>query len=210
MYATTRNLRLSTLAAICVLLAACGSSSSSSNVSDGGSGGDRGTAEIKTSFDQILTAADGEDVAFTVYVPENPRGESAPLLIHSHGFGLSRAKNLESPNPIDAFITNDTSAEVARQAWLEEGYYVISFDQRGFGDSSGKIGLMNPDIDCRNVSQIIDWAEQNLPNLASENNDPRIGAIGLSYGGGFQTVCASVDKRFDALVPLATWSHLPY
>lgn len=212
MYVTARTRRLSALVSICLLLAACGSSSSSSNVSDGGSGGGdgRGVAESQTSFDQILTAADGEDVAFTVYVPENPRGDTTPLIIHSHGFGLSRAKDLESPNPIEAFLTKDTSGTVARQAWLEQGYYVISFDQRGFGDSSGQISLMDPDVDCRNVSQMIDWAEQNLPNLAFDNGDPMIGSIGLSYGGGFQTVCSSVDTRFDAIVPLATWSHLPY
>ncbi|CAA0092654.1 Uncharacterised protein [Zhongshania aliphaticivorans] len=202
--------RLLTIVATLVIpltLTACGGSSSSSNSS---SAPNSGQAEVKNYFDQTLTGFDDETIAFTVYIPENPQGESVPLIIHSHGFGLSRAKNFENPDPIESFLTNDISGDVARRAWLENGYYVISFDQRGFGETSGNITVMDPDIDCRNVSQMIDWAEQNLINLKFDGDDPLIGSIGLSYGGGFQTVCSSVDKRFDAIVPLATWSHLPY
>lgn len=202
-------------------LAACGGSSSSSAPSmTGGNnqGGNNsgpmtggGTAESKTFFDQILTAEDGEDIAFTVFVPENPNGKATPLVLHGHGFGLSRVKDFENPDPISGFINGtEVSAQIAKQIWLDQGFYVISFDQRGFGDSSGSITVMDPDIDCRNISQIIDWAESHLSNLGRRNDDPVIGSVGLSYGGGFQTVCGSVDRRFDALVPLATWNHLPY
>ncbi|AKH70458.1 X-Pro dipeptidyl-peptidase (S15 family) [Spongiibacter sp. IMCC21906] len=201
-----------------VLLTACGGSSSSggSNAPDqeentslqhqNGSG----TAENKNHFDQIIPAADGEDIAFSVFVPDNPSGKAVPLVIHSHGFGLSRIKDFENQDPVQGFTSSDVSGDVAGRSWLEEGYYVISFDQRGFGDSGGDITVMDPDLDCDNVSRIIDWAEANLSNLGYRDSDPAIGAIGLSYGGGFQTVCSSVDTRFDALVPMATWSHLPY
>ena len=198
---------------LAVTLTACGgSSSSSSGNSPSGNpgGGNTGQAESKTHFDQTLTGFDDETVAFTVYVPENPQGKRVPLILHSHGFGLSRAKNFEAPDPLESFLTNDVSGDVARRAWLEKGFYVISFDQRGFGETTGNITVMDPDVDCRNVSQIIDWAEENLVNLSFEGDDPMIGSVGLSYGGGFQTVCSSVDKRFDAIVPLATWSNLPY
>lgn len=197
------------LSLLCLLLlSACGSSSSSSS-SDGNTPSG-GVAESKTFSDHAITADDGETIAFTSYIPDNPNGRLVPLILHGHGFGLSRAKNLENPSPLEAFTTKDVSGEVARQAWLDKGYYVISFDQRGFGDSSGKISVMDPDLDCQSVSSIIDWAQLNLPNLKTDKGDPLIGAVGLSYGGGFQTVCSSVDKRFDAIVPLATWSHLPY
>lgn len=194
-------------------LTACGGSSSSSSGNspgDNSGGSNTGQAETKTHFDQTLTGFDDETVAFTVYVPETPQGERVPLILHSHGFGLSRAKNFEDPDPVESFLTNDVSGDVARRAWLEKGFYVISFDQRGFGETTGNITVMDPDVDCRNVSQIIDWAEENLVNLSFDGDDPMIGAIGLSYGGGFQTVCSSVDNRFDAIVPLATWSNLPY
>lgn len=202
------------LVAQLLVLSGCGGSSSSGGNSSGGSNGGAitggGSVEPKTFYDQIITAADGEDIAFTVFVPDNPNGRAAPLLIHGHGFGLSRITDLENPDPISAFTSGDVSGDVAKRAWLEEGFYVISFDQRGFGESTGTITVMDPDIDCRNVSAILDWAESNLVNLSYRNGDPQVGAIGLSYGGGFQTVCASTDPRFDALVPLATWNHLPY
>lgn len=200
------------------LLSACGGSSSSSSGGSNNSGSNNGGGQIsgggsieqKTFYDQVITADDGEDIAFTVFVPDNPTGRAAPLIVHGHGFGLSRITDLENPDPISAFVSGDVSGDVAKRAWLEEGFYVISFDQRGFGDSTGSITVMDPAIDCRNVSAILDWAESNLVNLSHRNGDPQVGAIGLSYGGGFQTVCASVDDRFDALVPLATWNHLPY
>ena len=200
------------LGTLAFALAACGSSSSSSssNGSNSGGGGSSGVAEAKTFTDQAIPADDGETIAFTAYTPENPTGRAVPLIIHGHGFGLSRAKNLENPDPLESFTSGDISGDVARQAWLDKGYYVISFDQRGFGDSTGQITVMDPDLDCANISRIIDWAEANLPNLKYEGDDPLIGSVGLSYGGGFQTVCSSVDKRFDALVPLATWSDLPF
>ncbi|WP_295870516.1 CocE/NonD family hydrolase [uncultured Zhongshania sp.] len=202
-----------TLISAITVLTACGGSSSSSTrggPTDNPGSGNNGQPESQNHFDQTLTGFDGETVAFTVYAPENPQGKRVPLILHSHGFGLSRAKNFENPNPLESFLTNDISGDVARRAWLEKGFYVISFDQRGFGETTGNITVMDPDIDCRNVSQIIDWAEENLVNLSFEGDDPLIGAVGLSYGGGFQTVCSSVDKRFDAIVPLATWSNLPY
>ncbi len=200
------------VAALAASIAACGGSSSSSSSSDNSNGGNGGggVAESKTFADQSIPADDGETIAFTAYTPENPTGRAVPLIIHGHGFGLSRAKNLENPGPLENFTTADVSGDVARQAWLDKGYYVISFDQRGFGDSTGQITVMDPDLDCANISRIIDWAEINLPNLKYEGSDPVIGSVGLSYGGGFQTVCSSVDKRFDALVPLATWSNLPF
>lgn len=46
--------------------------------------------------------------------------------------------------------------------------------------------------------------------LTSFNDDVAIGAIGYSYGGGFQFNAQSVDPRLDALVPLGTWHDLRY
>ena len=39
-------------------------------------------------------------------------------------------------------------------------------------------------------------------------NDPRIGMVGASYGGGIQLVTAAVDKRVDAIVPTIAWNNL--
>ncbi len=215
--ALRRTISALTFLLLSLTLSACGGSSSSSGSSPNqNSGGDLpamtggGTAEAQTFFDQVITAADGEDIAFTVFVPENPNGQATPLVLHGHGFGLTRVKDFNDPNPIAGFTSREISVQIAKRIWLEKGFYVISFDQRGFGDSTGSISLMDPERDCRNISQIIDWAEANLPNLGFRDADPVLGGVGLSYGGGFQTVCSSTDTRFDAIAPLATWSHLPY
>lgn len=155
--------------------------------------------------DFIIPAPDGERIGITVYRPQNP--VSAPLILHGHGFGLSRARNLQDPDLFEAFAHSDAAAEAARRAW-QSGYYVISFDQRGFGESSGPVTLMDPEVDGRNISAIIDWAEANLPGLAYRNGDLLLGALGSSYGGGFQLIGAAVDERFDAIVPAATWHDL--
>lgn len=224
--ASLRLFAASTLVSTLLLLSACGGGgggSTSSGNDEGNSGGNEtpqttlshrsgnsGVAETQGHFDQIISASDGEDVAFSVFVPNNTEGAPVPLVIHGHGFGLSRIKDFDDPNPVSSFASGDVSGDVSRRLWEKAGYYVISFDQRGFGESSGDITVMDPELDCDNISRMIDWAEQNLPNLGYRDSDPVIGAIGLSYGGGFQTVCSSTDKRFDAIVPMATWSHLPY
>jgi ABC-2 type transport system ATP-binding protein len=195
--------RVALAISLCGALAACGSDVKVADPIDAPA------VDKAIIFDGTIPAADGETIGITVYQPALAANQAAPLVIHGHGFGLSRNKNFEGGNPIGAFLGADVTSDAGRTAW-NSGYYVISFDQRGFGQSSGPITVMDPEIDGRNVSTIIDWAEANLPHLARRGGDPVIGAVGLSYGGGFQLIGAAVDPRFDALVPTATWSDLRY
>ena len=200
-------IRVAALALSSLLLSACGSSD------EPGAGGFDAVRAPGTDkaiiFDGTIPAADGETIGITVYQPALAADQPAPLLIHGHGFGLSRNRDFETSNPVRAFLGADVTSDAGGAAW-NSGYYVISFDQRGFGQSSGPITVMDPDVDGRNISTIIDWAEANLPHLARRNGDPVIGALGLSYGGGFQLIGSAVDARFDALVPTATWNDLRY
>ena len=41
-------------------------------------------------------------------------------------------------------------------------------------------------------------------------DDPRVGMIGGSYGGGIQFATARVDPRIDTIVPIITWNDLSY
>jgi len=87
----------------------------------------------------------------------------------------------------------------------------MTFDQRGFGDSGGQANVQDPEIEGRDIQTLLDWAESTLsPHLAYLRGDPLVGGLGVSYGGGFQLVGASVDPRFDALVPVITWHDLSY
>lgn len=207
-----RHLAFITLGSL--LLAACNSSEPA-----GAGGGNSGTAgydplqaaavDKAIIYDGTIPAADGETIGITVYQPALATDAAAPLVMHGHGFGLSRNKDFDTSNPVAAFLGADVTSDAGRLAW-NSGYYVISFDQRGFGDSSGPVTVMDPEVDGRNISTILDWAEANLPHLARRRGNPVVGAVGLSYGGGFQLIGSAVDARFDALVPTATWNDLRY
>lgn len=137
-------------------------------------------------------------ICYTLYKPATASpGRKAAMILHSHGWGGSR--------------TNDAAAFAA---WLEDGFGVLSFDQRGFGESGGVAHIEDPDFEGEDVVRLVDlvatldWVHQDGPG------DPRLGAIGGSYGGGYQFVGAFHDMakrgrtRFDALAPEITWWSL--
>ncbi|MBL4834788.1 MAG: peptidase S15 [Pseudomonas sp.] len=160
-----------------------------------------GAALSQLKYDLTINSFDGTPIAVTVYQPNLEAGQPAPLLMYSHGWGGSRSTDLSE---------DDSLTDTARRAW-ESGYFVITYDQRGFGESGGQANVQDPDIEGRDIKTLLDWAETNLaPHLAYLRGDPLVGGIGLSYGGGFQLVGSSVDTRFDAIVPAMTWHDLPY
>lgn len=57
-----------------------------------------------------------------------------------------------------------------------------------------------------------DWVAKDAVDHAGipRSDDPRVGMFGTSYGGGVQFATAKVDKRLDAIVPIATWNDLRY
>lgn len=155
----------------------------------------------QTVYQGELKADDGTPIRFTVFQPALPKGATAPLVLHTHPFGLWRFAGPQRP------LTHVlTSGEVVRRAW-RDGYWVISFDQRGHGDSGDVMHIADPQREGRDVSRIIDWAEKNLA-LTFDDGDPRIGMIGESYGAGIQLIASALDKRIDALVPIAGWYNL--
>ncbi len=141
------------------------------------------TTELKQRYYQVKTkASDGTLIAFTVYQPKLSTNQTAPLILHTHGFGLSRMKRPELS--LYGFLL--PTGQVAKSAW-KKGYWVISFDQRGHGGSQGKIRLTDPEKEAQDVITILNWAEQNLPQLAKNQNGVRAGMIGESYA--MQVVC---------------------
>ncbi|MFF0268578.1 CocE/NonD family hydrolase [Kribbella sp. NPDC004536] len=137
-------------------------------------------------------------ICYTLFRPATAtRQHTVPLIFHSHGWGGSR-----------------TTDPAAFKAWLDAGFGVLSFDQRSFGQSTGVAHVMNPDYEGRDVVKLadlvagLDWVTQQRPG------DPLIGAIGGSYGGGYQFAGAFTElrdrgaTRFDALAPEITWWDL--
>jgi ABC-2 type transport system ATP-binding protein len=165
------------------------------------------SGELKQTYYQMrTTTADGITLSFTVYQPKLSAQQTAPLILHTHGFGLSRMKRPW----LDIYGSIMPTGEAAERAW-QRGYWVISYDQRGhggFGGSGGKIRIADPEKEAQDVRLLMDWAEKNLPQLARNANGVRAGMVGESYAGGVQYIASSLDKRLQALVPVTTWYDL--
>ncbi|MGH8455791.1 MAG: CocE/NonD family hydrolase, partial [Stenotrophobium sp.] len=209
---------------LCILaLSACGTSSNTTPEpsaalpplpapdGQGHPGPAAGTSRAGTSYDVNITAADGKNIAFTVHEPAMlAGGQTYPLLLNGPGFGLPRTnalmRDLEAPagTPLADIATT--------KQFTDAGYGVISFDQRGFGQSGGTVTVMDPDQDGRNLVQIADWAEANLNWLQYRDNSLVLGAYGGSYGGGYQLLLNDIDPRhrLKAIVPAITWNDLTY
>src|SRR3954452_14242763 len=139
-------------------------------------------------------------ICYTVFRPARAKNRhKIPMLIHSHGWGGSRTKD-----------------PAAFKKFLDAGYAVLSFDQRGFGESGGHAYVENPDVEGHDVRALVDrvarwpWIKKDGPG------DPLLGAIGGSYGGGHQFLAAFEELRlkgkpiFDALAPEITWNDLAH
>lgn len=153
---------------------------------------------------QLASDVDGEAIAFTVHEPtEFVEGARYPLILQGHGYGGSRVNSGSRP-------AAGGSSLFARL--LDAGYGVISIDQRGHGQSGGQIRILDPEFEGLDLIKIIDWAEVELPWLAFRGDNLVLGAIGGSYGGGFQHVILAIDpkRRLDAIAPEITWFDLRY
>lgn len=156
----------------------------------------------------------------TLFLPEkHQNGQPYPLILHSHGWGGSRVSGDEyrATKPGDASTPIDYGSLVNSQivALREGGYAVISYDQRGFGrgddgdnGSDGGSHGMSPDFEIEDAKAVLDWAVANLNLLEDSPGDPKVGMMGSSYGGAFQSMLAAEDPRVDAIVPSITWYNL--
>ena len=138
-------------------------------------------------------------ICYTLYKPPGASADNpVPMILEGHGWGGSRK--------------TDPSASFG--GLIDAGFGVLSFDQRGFGDSGGKAHLMRPDVEGEDVQRLIDFVAEQPWVAKDAPGDPVLGAIGGSYGGGYQYVGALSEvmktgtTRFDALAPEITWYSL--
>jgi ABC-2 type transport system ATP-binding protein len=156
----------------------------------------------------VTNPHDGTTIVATVFKPGSAGpAHQVPVILDSHGWGGSRRTSL-------------TDSTV--QAFLNAGFGLVSFDQRGWGESSGQANVQDPTKETEDVKALIDhiatldWVQHDRDaSGAPIADDPVLGAIGGSYGGGYQTM-TSLDEiadegrtRLDALVPEITWYDLP-
>jgi ABC-2 type transport system ATP-binding protein len=157
--------------------------------------------------DQTVTNPnDGTTIAITVFKPAGAGAENpVPVVLHSHGWGGSRTRTIGG----------------VVERFLDAGFGVVSIDQRGHGQSSGQAHVQDPTRETEDIKAVIDRVAEFDWVLHDRNaegnvvaNDPVLGAIGGSYGGGYQTMTALDEiadegrTRFNALAPEITWYDL--
>ncbi|MEU6168968.1 CocE/NonD family hydrolase [Streptomyces tanashiensis] len=114
-----------------------------------------------------------------------------PAVLLGHGFGGSK---------------DDVRAQAEDLA--REGYAVLTWSARGFGASTGEIGLNDPDHEVADVRKLIDWLAARPEVLLDKAGDPRVGVTGASYGGAISLLAAGHDPRVDAIAPQITYWNL--
>lgn len=177
---------------------------------------------VRTMYFAVSTGPGGEQPCTIIGDLYTPAGldtdHRAPAVLTTNGFGGSK----------------DSQAPQARML-AALGYVVLAYSGLGFGGSSCKITLDDPDFDGRAAAQLVGFlggrngiafadAELTRPEPAlavvrrdavdhaggSDPHDPRVGMVGGSYGGGAQFAAAAVDPRIDTIIPMITWNDLSY
>ncbi|WP_189942059.1 CocE/NonD family hydrolase [Streptomyces aurantiogriseus] len=114
-----------------------------------------------------------------------------PAVLLAHGFGGSKDD------------VRQQAEDLAR-----DGYAVLTWSARGFGRSTGRIGLNDPKGEVADVSQLIDWLAEQPQVQLDKTGDPRVGVAGASYGGAISLLAAGHDDRVDAIAPAITYWNL--
>ncbi|TQL22420.1 alpha/beta fold hydrolase [Streptomyces sp. SLBN-134] len=139
--------------------------------------------------DRVMAVGDGVRID-TSYFTAGPGGRR-PAVLLGHGFGGSKED------------VREQAEDLAR-----DGYAVLTWSARGFGKSTGKIGLNDPEGEVADVSRLIDWLAERPEVRLDKDGDPRVGMAGASYGGAIALLGAGYDDRVDAIAPAITYFDL--
>ncbi|WP_329547511.1 alpha/beta fold hydrolase [Streptomyces sp. NBC_01356] len=140
--------------------------------------------------DRVMDMGDGVDID-TSYFTAGSTSDRRPAVLLAHGFGGSK---------------DDVKAQAEQLA--RDGYAVLTWSARGFGESTGKIGLNDPEGEVADVSKLIDWLAKRPEVQLDKSGDPRVGVTGASYGGAIALEAAAYDQRVDAIAPAITYWNL--
>ena len=119
-----------------------------------------------------------EALALRVYTCTEIR-EAAPVIVLCHGFGGVQGMLLP---------------EVA-QAFARDGFAVVTFDYRGFGDSDGEWGRLTVTRQQEDIRMVLHWVQSN-PVL----DERRIGLWGTGLGGGHALCVAHRNPQVRCVV----------
>jgi ABC-2 type transport system ATP-binding protein len=131
------------------------------------------------------------DLDAAVYTATTSATDRKPAVLLAHGFGGQR---------------QDLDGQARRLA--QEGYVVLTWTARGFGQSGGRIHLNAPGYEVADVDRLVDLLAARDDVLIDADGDPRVGIAGGSYGGAIALLAAGYDRRVDAIAPRITWNDL--
>lgn len=129
------------------------------------------------------------DIDTTLYLPQT--SAPAPAVLLAHGFGGDK----------------NSVADQARDL-ASRGLVVLAYSARGFGASTGTIGLNDPDREVADARGLIDYLATRPEVQLDAPGDPRVGVAGGSYGGALALMAAGTDPRIDADAASITWNDL--
>ena len=182
-----------------------------------------GTTRKPVAFTVMVESFDGTLIS-TNYFPalsvvDDPIS-TAPTILNGPGLATAGNTDPESESIVSGLVPGLAPLR-------EAGYNVVTWDPRGEFDSGGRLQLDSPAYEGKDVQAIIDWisapdnVDYTYPAFDDDNtedsndsdpvygaDDPAIGMVGGSYGGGIQLVTAGIDNRVDVIVPGIAWNNL--
>ena len=176
--------------------------------------------ERPVTFTTMMPSFDGTSISVNYFPALNVSKDeagSAPLVLYGPGLGFPGETDPDEVfgpgsgrNPGLATLRSDTAPGYIGGG----GYNVITWDPRGEHASEGILQWDNPFWEGRDTSAIISWAVSSANpaqgQIAMESgDDPLLGMVGPSYGGGIQLATAGTpDRRIDAIIPTIAWNSL--
>ena len=218
-----RRVGLAVLAAVVLVVSGCssGGSKAASTTAPGGSAGSHPGADWKapkcdrkvaaapdakpvkgSTSDFDVTSFDGTTIRIHWFPRAGSGGRTAPTVAMGPGWSL--------PGDTD----DDPKSPAGPQSVLTiadlhaAGYNVVTWDPRGFGKSTGTVTVDSVAYEARDVSTLIDWVAGQKGVALDAPGNPRLGMVGMSYGGGIQFVTAAIDCRVDVITPTIAWNSL--
>ena len=138
---------------------------------------------------KVIDTAPGVKIDTTLYLPKTT---PAPAVMIAHGFG-----------------GNKNSVSEQARLLADNGYVVLTWSARGFGESTGLISMNSIDGEVADSSALISYlAKRPEVKQQVKGSDPLLAIMGSSYGGANALLTASQDKRIDAVIADITWSNL--
>ena len=150
--------------------------------------GGEASGSLAAKQDLSIPMDDGTSIAATLYLPDGSAPSGGwPALVFLHGLSGNRQQ---------------MNALVEGYGLTGQSYAVLTFDARGHGESGGLVGIDGP-REIADTRAIHDWLAAR-PDVS----DTKIGAWGISYGGGavFDSLVAGVP--WTAVVTVETWTDL--